>query len=108
MQILATFADQLSAHPHYDYARAIESITTQKKGSLSLNVDGAIAALMLDILAAEEQCTQAEIAELIDMDFFNALFIIPRVVGLASHYLDQRRLDEGLFRLRDSDILYTE
>lgn len=63
---------------------------------------------MLDILTTKERYSEADIAELVKIDFFNALFIIPRVVGLASHYLDQRRLDEGLFRLPDNDILYTD
>ena len=102
---LNKFADRLKAHPHLDFAREIEQITTSKKGSLILNVDGTIAALMLDTLALEEGLSDKELQELTDADFFNALFVIPRIVGFTAHYLDQKRLDEGLFRLPDDDIL---
>lgn len=104
-EMLASFVDRLSAHPHYDYAKSIEAITTAKKGSLILNVDGTIAAIMLDILENEEHYTKQQLDELINADFFNALFVIPRIVGFTAHYLDQKRLDEGLFRLPDDDVL---
>jgi len=102
--MLASFADKLPTHRYYDYAREIEAITSAKKGSLILNVDGAIAALMLDILEQSENYSSTDIDALIKADFFNALFVIPRTVGFISHYLDQKRLDEGLFRLPDDDI----
>ena len=103
--LLAEFADTLASHRYFDYAKSIEAITTTKKGTLILNVDGHIAALMLDVLESEERVEHAELSKLIDADFFNALFVIPRVVGFTAHYLDQKRIDEGLFRLPDDDIL---
>lgn len=102
---LITYADKLQLHPHLDYARQIEAITSAKKGSLILNVDGTIAAIMLDILTTEEKLPANQIASMIAADFFNALFALPRVIGFTAHYLDQKRLDEGLFRLPDDDIL---
>jgi len=107
-QILASFVKNLPSHEYYDYAKSIEAITTAKKGNLILNVDGHIAAIMLDVLAQEEGVTAAELKQLIDADFFNALFVIPRTVGFIAHYLDQKRLDEGLFRLPDSDVLLVD
>lgn len=106
--ILAEFADKLTDHPYFDFAKSIEAITTQKKGNLILNVDGHIAALMLDVLAEEEGMSLAELDRLIDADFFNALFVLPRAIGFVSHYLDQKRLDEGLFRLPDDDVLLVD
>ena len=103
--ILAEYATRLDAHPYFDFAKGVEEITTQKKGNLILNVDGHIAALMLDVLASEEGYTPSELDRLIGADFFNALFVIPRTIGFVSHYLDQKRLDEGLFRLPDDDVL---
>jgi len=103
--LLAKFADRLPTHRYFDYAKAIESITSAKKGNLILNVDGHIAALMLDILEQEEKYDEQSLRQLIDADFFNALFVIPRTVGFVAHYLDQKRLDEGLFRLPDDDVL---
>ncbi len=103
--ILAEYADKLPAHPCFDFAKGVEEITTQKKGNLILNVDGHIAALMLDILEQEEGYDPRQLDQLIRADFFNALFVIPRTIGFTAHYLDQKRLDEGLFRLPDDDVL---
>lgn len=107
-EILARFAGKLSSHRYFDFAKGVEAITVQKKGNLILNVDGHIAALMLDTLVEEEGYTDAEIDMLIAADFFNTLFVIPRTVGFIAHYLDQKRLDEGLFRLPDDDIFLTD
>jgi ATP citrate (pro-S)-lyase len=107
-EILARFADKLSSHRYFDFAKGVEAITVQKKGNLILNVDGHIAALMLDTLIEEEGYTQTEIDMLINADFFNTLFVIPRTVGFIAHYLDQKRLDEGLFRLPDDEIFLTD
>lgn len=104
-EILAAFRDRIKATTYFDFAKNVEAITTQKKGNLILNVDGHIAALMLDVLAAEEGYDTRKLKQLIEADFFNALFVIPRTVGFVAHYLDQKRLDEGLFRLPDDDVL---
>lgn len=106
--ILATYSDKMSAHPYFDFAKSIEAITVQKKGNLILNVDGHIAALMLDILTTEEAVSKEELSMLIQADFFNALFVIPRTIGFVAHFLDQKRLDEGLFRLPDEDVFLVE
>jgi ATP-citrate lyase alpha-subunit len=55
-------------------------------------------------LASEEGYNDTQLQQLIDIDFFNALFVIPRSIGFISHYLDQKRLDEGLFRLPDDAV----
>ena len=44
--------------------------------------------------------------KLLEQEFFNALFVIPRTVGLLGHVVEQKRNDEGLFRLPD-DLLFT-
>lgn len=106
--VLAGIATQLPTRRYYDFAKAIEAITTNKKGNLILNVDGHIAAIMLDVLEVEEGYTPDQLDQLIKADFFNALFVIPRSVGFVAHYLDQKRLDEGLFRLPDDDVLLTD
>ena len=98
---LSEFATTLKKHPHYDFARAVEEVTTGKNGNLILNVDGVMAALLLDILKEKEKMTDDELSELIDAEFFNALFIIPRSVGFIAHFLEQKKNDEGLFRLPD-------
>lgn len=102
---IAEFATLLKNHPHYDFARAIETVTTAKNGTLILNVDGVMASLFLDILAECEGYSKEELQELIDAEFFNALFVIPRSIGFIAHFIEQKKNDEGLFRLPD-DLLF--
>ena len=94
----------LTNHPYTDFALAVQTLTTSKKGNLILNVDGAMAAVLLDLLATEEKLDTAELQSLIDTEFFNALFVLSRSVGFMAHYFDQRRLDEGLLRLSPADV----
>lgn len=89
--------------PHLDFALAVEQITSKKRANLILNVDGAVSALLTDYLLEKEKYNEQEIAELIDIEFYNSLFLIPRSVGFIGNYLDQKRIDEGLFRLSDKD-----
>jgi len=91
---------------YLDFARSVELITTSKKSNLILNVDGAIAAIMMDLLTKELKYTPEQLRELVDVEFFNSLFVISRTIGFTGHYLDQRRNDEGLFRLDSSDLKY--
>jgi ATP citrate (pro-S)-lyase len=102
---IAEFATLLKNTPHYDFAREIEKVTTGKNGTLILNVDGVMASLFLDILIECEGYSKEELQELIEAEFFNALFVIPRTVGFISHFIEQKKNDEGLFRLPD-DLLF--
>ncbi len=99
---LSEFAGLLKSHPHYDMARAVEKVTTGKNGNLILNVDGVMAALLLDILAEKEKFSKDELIELVDSEFFNALFVIPRSIGFIAHFIEQKKNDEGLFRLPEN------
>jgi len=92
-------------HPHLDFALAVEKVTTGKKPNLILNVDGALAAILLDLLMHEEKLESDEIRTLIEAEFFNAIFVLSRSVGFIGHYLDQKRLGEGLFRLPEKDVM---
>lgn len=101
-------ADSLTEKKHLTFALEVQKITTAKKGNLILNVDGAIAAVLLDILSEKEGYSAKERKELVNIEFFNAFFVLARAVGFTAHYLDQRRLDEGLFRLGPEDISSVE
>jgi len=105
---LSGFVNLLKKHPHYDFAREIERVTTAKNGKLILNVDGVLAALTLDILSECEKYSAEELSELADAEFFNALFIIPRTVGFSAHFMEQKRNDEGLFRLPEELLFIRE
>jgi len=102
---ITAFAPKRKAE-YLAFARSIETITLTKKANLILNVDGAIAAVMLDLLKAELKYTDVQLKKLVDIEFFNALFVLSRSIGFTAHYLDQRRNDEGLFRLNDDDLRY--
>jgi ATP citrate (pro-S)-lyase len=96
---ILSFASYLKEKRFTQFALAVEKITTSKKGNLILNVDGAIAAVLLDILYEKEKISLKELKELTEIEFFNAFFVLSRSVGLIAHFLDQKRIDEGLFRL---------
>jgi ATP citrate (pro-S)-lyase len=106
VESLLEYSSNSNGDRYLKFAQGVEKVTTSKKGNLILNVDGAIAAILLDLLESELDFDQKKLKELIDMEFFNAIFVISRSVGFSAHYLDQRRYDEGLLRLSDKEILY--
>lgn len=106
VKALSAFTELMPKSLHYDFARGVEKVTTGKNGSLILNIDGTIAALLLDILTECEKVSEAELKGLLDAEFFNAFFIIPRSVGFIAHFMEQKENDEGLFRLPD-ELLFT-
>lgn len=106
VKALIGFAGNTNGDRYLQFARSIEAITTTKKSNLILNVDGAIAAILLDILESEFGYDQQQLHELVEIEFFNALFVLSRSVGFTAHYLDQRRHDEGLLRLSPGDVRY--
>jgi ATP citrate (pro-S)-lyase len=106
VKALRAFAKNTNGDHYLKFAQSIEAITTTKKTNLILNVDGAIAAILLDILESEFGYDQQQLRELVEIEFFNALFVLSRSVGFTAHYLDQKRHDEGLLRLSPDDVRY--
>jgi len=104
---LADFAKaNFPATPLFDYARQVEKITTSKKPNLILNVDGCIATLFVDLLYQSGSFSVEEARDLIDIGCLNALFVAGRSIGFIGHYLDQKRLKQGLYRHPWDDIAY--
>lgn len=87
-----------------DYALEVEKITTSKRDNLILNVDGCIGICFADLLRSE--MPKAEADEYIKMGALNGLFVLGRSIGLIGHYLDQKRLKQGLYRHPWDDIAY--
>jgi citrate synthase len=103
---LLEFSSGLTAAKFTTFVRGVELETTSKNGNLILNVDGAMAAVLLDLLSEKEGYSIDELRELADTEFFNSLFVLSRSVGFMAHYFDQVRLDEGLFRLNASQVTH--
>lgn len=92
--------------PLLNYALEVEKITTQKKDSLILNVDGAIAVLFVDLLRHSGAFTREESDQYINIGALNGMFVLGRSIGFIGHYLDQKRLKQGLYRHPWDDISY--
>jgi len=98
--------ENLPKHDLLDYALEVEEITTSKKNSLILNVDGCIGILFVDILLSTGIYEDDEINEIIDIGTLNGIFVLGRTVGMIGHFLDQKRLGTRLYRHPWADVLY--
>ncbi|KAF5292657.1 hypothetical protein FQR65_LT11209 [Abscondita terminalis] len=100
--VLETFP----ANPLLKYALEVEKITTSKKPNLILNVDGVIATSFVDMLRHCGSFTREEAQEYINIGAINSLFVLGRSIGFIGHYMDQKRLKQGLYRHPWDDISY--
>lgn len=98
--------ENFPAKPLVEYALEVEKITTSKKPNLILNVDGIIASAFVDMLRNSGSFTREEAQEYIEIGAINSLFILGRSIGFIGHYMDQRRLKQGLYRHPWDDISY--
>jgi ATP citrate (pro-S)-lyase len=98
--------ENFPSHPLLDYALQVEKITTSKKPNLILNVDGCIAVAFVDLLRTCGAFSNEEAREYIETGCLNGLFVLGRTIGFIGHYLDQRRLKQGLYRHPWDDISY--
>jgi succinyl-CoA synthetase alpha subunit len=89
-----------------DYALQVEQLTTAKKGNLILNVDGCIGILFLDLMSSCGAFSREEIDDVVRLGYLNGLFAVGRSIGLIGHILDQKRLEERLYRHPTEDIAY--
>jgi len=92
------------ATPLLDYALEVEKVTTSKKDNLILNVDGCIGICFVDMLRNEMPKEESD--EYIKMGALNGLFVVGRTIGMTAHFLDQKRLKQGLYRHPWDDITY--
>jgi ATP citrate (pro-S)-lyase len=106
-KILDTLAEGFPQSKYLDFAKSVESLTLEKKSSLILNVDGYIAAILLDIFE-DIWMTSQEKKIYVEAWIFNGLFLLARTIGFIWHAIDQKRLGEWLHRASWDSILYTE
>ncbi|KAG5339004.1 ACLY synthase, partial [Acromyrmex charruanus] len=98
--------ENFPARPLVEYALEVEKITTSKKPNLILNVDGIIACSFVDMLRNSGSFTREEAQEYIEIGAINSLFVLGRSIGFIGHYMDQKRLKQGLYRHPWDDISY--
>uniref|UniRef100_U5EZ83 ATP-citrate synthase n=1 Tax=Corethrella appendiculata TaxID=1370023 RepID=U5EZ83_9DIPT len=98
--------ENFPAKPLLQYALEVEKITTSKKPNLILNVDGVIACCFVDMLRNCGSFTSEEAQEYINIGAINSLFVLGRSIGFIGHYMDQKRLKQGLYRHPWDDISY--
>lgn len=92
--------------PLVNYALEVEKITTSKKPNLILNVDGIIGLSMVDMLRNSGCFTLEEASEFVNNGALNGIFVLGRSIGFIGHFLDQKRLKQGLYRHPWDDISY--
>ena len=95
------------SHSLLDYALAVEKVTTAKKDTLILNVDGCIAVCFVDLLRDSGAFTSEEADEYAKIGTLNGLFVLGRSIGFIGHHLDQKRLKAPLYR-HPADDIYIE
>ncbi|KAF1744412.1 hypothetical protein MXB_5657 [Myxobolus squamalis] len=114
---LIGYVKKIQKTPLLDYALQVEKITTSKKSNLILNVDGTIAVCLIDLLLQSDQFTEysyyliqfsEDINVYINLGAFNAIFILSRTIGFIGHYIDQKRLKQGLYRHPWDDISFID
>jgi ATP citrate (pro-S)-lyase len=88
------------------FALAVEQVTTKKKANLILNVDGCIAVCFVDMMRSCGAFKDEEADEMVRNSCLNGLFVLGRSIGFIGHYLDQKRLKQGLYRHPWDDISY--
>ncbi|CAL7950954.1 unnamed protein product [Xylocopa violacea] len=98
--------ENFPARPLVEYALEVEKITTSKKPNLILNVDGILACAFVDMLRNSGSFTREESQEYIEIGAINSLFVLGRSIGFIGHFMDQKRLKQGLYRHPWDDISY--
>lgn len=88
-----------------NYALMVEEITLSKRNNLILNVDGLIAASMIDMLMMVMDCIE-DVEDIIETGLFNGFFVLGRSIGFIGHWYDQRRLKQGLYRRNKKHVKY--
>lgn len=93
---------------HLQYAVRVEEYTLTKAANLVLNVDGCIGALFLDLLASSGCFSEREASDVVAVGYLNGLFVFARSIGLIGHALDQKRLQQPLYRHPWDEVLYAD
>lgn len=105
---MSTHNSSIVTYSFVQFALAVEQVTTKKKANLILNVDGCIAVCFVDMLRTCGAFSNQEADDIIQNGSLNGLFVLGRSMGFIGHFLDQRRLKQGLYRHPWDDISYLD
>lgn len=99
VQVVKEFVQKnFPSHKMLDYALSVEKVTTAKKDSLILNVDGCLAVCFVDLFRDSGAFTPEEADEYVQIGTLNGIFTLGRSIGFLGHHLDQKRLKAPLYR----------
>jgi succinyl-CoA synthetase alpha subunit len=100
--------EHFPATPILDYALEVEQLTTAKRNNLILNVDGCIGVSFYDMMRSCGAFSKEEADNYVTMGALNGLFVYGRTIGLVGHFLDQKRLQQPLYRHPWDDIAFMD
>ncbi len=107
VEILKQFVyKNFSKHTLLDYALEVEKLTTEKKDTLILNVDGGIGVCFVDFMESSGVFTMDEVQQYLELGVLNGLFVLGRSIGMIGHIIDQQRNKQGLYRTPFDEIAY--
>lgn len=98
----------VTRRPVFEFACEVEQLTTKKKSNLILNVDGAVAAVFVDLMTDCGLFSETEVDEYVSMGILNGLFVLGRTIGFVGHFIDQNRFKQPLYRHPHDDINYVD
>ena len=105
--LMKTYASENFPSTRYlDFALEVEKCTLKKADNLVLNVDGCIGALFLDLMDSCGAFSNEEMDDIVKVGYLNSLFVLGRTIGLIGHALDQKRLNQPLYRHPWDDVMY--
>lgn len=67
---------------------------------------GCVGVAFVDLLRSCGAFTKEEANDYIKMGVLNGLFVVGRSIGFVGHFIDQKRLKQGLYRHPTEDISY--
>jgi ATP citrate (pro-S)-lyase len=109
VELLKKYAKENFPKTKYlDFALEVEKETLKKANNLILNVDGCIGILFVDMMSCSDSFSEEEIEQVLRLGGLNGLFVLARSIGMIGHVIDQKRLEQPLYRHPYEDVLFLE
>ncbi len=109
VELLKKYAkDNFPKTKYLDFALEVEKETLKKANNLILNVDGCIGILFVDMMSSCDAFSKEEIEEILKLGGLNGLFVLARSIGMIGHVLDQKRMQQPLYRHPYDDVLFLD